>query len=254
MKKITKLVTIGLILLSIVLTFINIVVSFKHKIVINLASTFTSLIPLFIALYNEWDLVYEYGNKIKMYISNKTVKFQTEIRLQLDQEYSLDEINEKINKAFSDSNLKIKNGMLKIQELKMYNLVLEEKNKGLIINSRVDIQKEKLDIKFIFQISARNVKEIWNLAKNINSKISNKFVFSPTFTITLDYSSSKLNPFYRLTLKPIGDKKNYNFNLEFKENDVRIKIHNNQLYASTSEDISKLDKILKEYISLSNVI
>lgn len=254
MKKITKVVTIFLILLSIVLTFINIVVSFKHKIVINLVSTFTSLIPLFIALYNEWDLIYEYVNKIKMYILNKTVKFQTEIRLQLDQEYSLDEINEKINKALSDSNLKIKNGMLKIQELKMYNLVLEEKNKGLIINSRVDIQKEKLDIKFIFQISARNVNEIWNLAKNINSKISNKFVFSPTFTITLDYSSSKLNPFYRLTLKPISNKKNYIFDLGFTENDVQIKIHNNRLYASTREDITKLDKILNEYISLANVI
>lgn len=256
MKRIKRWFIISLIILSWILTFANIVINLKHKIVINLVSVFSSLIPLFVALYNEWDLIYEFINRLKMYFFNKTVKFQTEMKVNLEEECSLDKIDERIKKGISDSHFKIQDGMLKFHEFKMYNLTLENKkeHKGLIVNSRIDIQEEKLDIKFIFQISARNVTDIWDLAKKVNSKISDSFACKTIYAITLDYSASKLNPFYRLTLKTIGDKKNYKFDLEFKESDTQIKIHNNQLYATTHENMSELDKVIKEYISLATVI
>lgn len=206
------------------------------------------------AAYSEWDIVYKTVNKIKMYFSNKTVKFKTGLRLNFCNDYSLKDIEKLLFESFESSRFEIERGIFNMEQYKMYSFDLEQVPQGLVVKCRLDVQKEYLNIQFIFQISARDVKKAWHIAKELNNEISNKFAFQPTYSIVLDYSSSNLNPFYRLTIKSIDKTSSYNFDLKFSEDNVSIKIHNNELYAATNSDMNKLDKIIDEYISLSNAI
>lgn len=252
-----KVFKITLIAVSLLMTIINIWNAITNKLVVNWLNL-TSLAPIIIALYYEWDWLFIQANKFKSWFSNKTVSFKATIHLYFeDEDYKQEHITEKLQTAvfnFIKSKECTTNGKAEVV-LPYSKLNLETKNKlKFILEITGGDHGDSIAISMNYQISARNINNCWLMFKELCETVSDRFELSRRrYDALLDYSASKQNPFYRLTIKPIDADHVNNFKLDFSENSMKIIIDNNRLYAS-SENVDNIHEVLSNYIPLTHVI
>lgn len=252
-----KIFKFCLIAISLVMTIINIWKAITTKLVVNWFNL-TSLAPILIALYYEWDWLFINWNKRKSWLLNKTVSFKASFYLYLDNDSVEKNKREKeLSNAINDA-------------IQQSGFIYQKKKKISIPYTRIILMtqgrlKFTLDISggdhgtpivisMDYQISSKNITQCWKNFKTFQQLLAAKFITQKQrYDILLDFSTSKQNPFYRLTLKSLDTKEVATFRLNFVEGEMRVDICNNQLHAS-SKKLVDIDKILSEYVPLTHVI
>lgn len=251
MKKVLKTIKILFIILSILIPVYNVCKS-DHilKGLINL----TDIGPAIYTLYLESDFIYFSVNKIKGYLLNKTNSFEITFYLKKVTDNFVQQIDESLNETLKELKWRPTNGANT-----KYNGIFLKSN--IITNSNIeatitisDDNMDKIGVSLKFQVSNRDIPNIWNKAKSFRECFLRSIPSNDgRVDIYIDMSSSKTNPFYRLTLRDIEVKNIDCFHLNFNESETfRIELTKHGIYA-TSKEIGDLDRVIKEYIPLVNV-
>lgn len=247
----------GLILLSFAFTVINIMTSILGKTYINLLGI-TSLGPILIAIYQESDYVYISWNRLRSFFKNQTTKFEMTFYIRNESENTLKKINSSLKSTINYLELSFSNGSKRQFNGSYVNMnLLTNKQLGFTVeisNDSLSNQLGTVAIKIKFQVSSRDVFACWSLAKSFREKILEKIENNYSrIDVNIDMSSSSVNPFYRLTIKNIDNKKINNFELEFSESShLKVKIKQYSIYA-TSTEISDLDRVINQYVPLTKI-
>lgn len=252
-----KIFKIILIIVSLVMTIVNVWKAVTANLVVNWLNL-TSLAPILIALYYEWDWLFIKLNQVKSWLLNKTVRFNVSFHLNLDEDdLRVSDIEQKLSEA-----LEYAMQQNDLQYHKQKRISLPYTKDILVTKDRLTFplkiiggdNETPIVISMDYQVSSKNINQCWQIFQNFEDKFTSKFVATKQrYDILLDFSASKQNPFYRLTLKALDKKTVNNFKLNFTEGRMRVDISNNQLHAS-SDKLSDLDEILREYVPLTHVI
>lgn len=252
-----KVFKIILITASLIITIVNVWKAITAKLVVNWLNL-TSLAPILIALYYEWDWLFIKWNQLRSWFLNKTVRFNASFHLNLDEDnWDINDIEKKLSEA-----LKYAMKQNKLQYRKQEKISIPYTKVILITEDRLMFPLKIIGgdngtpivVSMNYQVSSKNINQCWQIFQSFEDKFTSKFIAEKQrYDILLDFSASQQNPFYRLTLKALDKKKVNSFNLNFVEGSMRVDISNNQLHAS-SKTLVDLNKILQEYVPLTHVI
>lgn len=253
MKK--KIFVSTLIVLTLVMTTINIYNAVTNKIAVNWMSL-TALAPVTIAMYSEFDWLYVNWNKLRSWLKNNTVAFSSSFFVYTDEQISYEELQQRVSDAMKMCNLSFQKGEPREITSDHYKTGLKTSN-GLNFSLSISIDPNEeiniIDVQLDYQISSRTVKNSWSDFKKFRDGFTNGLATQKRqYNVVIDMKETGLNPFYRLTLKPVNAKNLDNVSLKFKEDDLKVEITKNGIAAS-SPDPSLIDKIIKQYIPLTSV-
>ncbi|MCG0611505.1 hypothetical protein [Lactiplantibacillus plantarum] len=252
MKKIFIFVLISL---TSIMTVINIYNAVANNIVINWMSL-TSLAPVIIAMYSEFDWIYVTWNKLRSWAKNNTVAFSSSFFVYTDEQKSYAELQQRVSNAMKTCKFTFQQGVSREITSNYYRTGLKTCN-GLNFDLSISIdpceELNVINVKLDYQISSRTVKNSWSDFKKFRDEFINGLATQKKrYDIVIDMKETGLNPFYRLTLKPIKAKHLDDVCLKFNENGLNVEITKNRIAAS-AQDPDLIDKIIKQYIPLTSV-
>ncbi|QMU86679.1 MULTISPECIES: hypothetical protein [Latilactobacillus] len=254
-----KAIKVTLVLISLVWTGWNVMTAILSKTVVNLLSL-TALVPILTALYTEVDWIYIKINKFLAFHSANTVSLEPRFSRISNSTRSLEEIDQKIRSILQNENIKVydKRSAPNNHE-NLYYTVLDENQLKFNLNLSKEPCKEgeRISLKGEYQVSYRDVDKTWKefvkLKSIIFNTFSNKEDEIPRADIMIRTNDVKFNPFYRLTVRHLDNKKIERFNLKFSEGDLEVTTSLHQIYA-TSKDEADIEKVISEYVPLSKIL
>lgn len=253
-----KRIKIILIFISIIVTIWNFYSSLKNKVVINFVSFLSSLTPLILALYAESDTVYTGWNKFKAFFSNKTVSFESSFNMKMENDedlLSINELRKKLDRFIKENEYKNLQNGIQITD-SMISIGLKTVD-GLKFKLCLYIESTEIDdcirLDFSCQQAYRDIKNSWNEFNKIKDYLSSDIKFTPgEFRLSIDMASSKINPFYKVTLRISKPFKIKRVALKIVNEDMTLSISKNKIYVASLKK-EKIDDVIKNYIPLTKV-
>lgn len=254
-----KLAKIFLIVTSLIWTVINLYKAIISPNVVNLTS-FLGIVPIFSALYSEIDWIYIKCNKIKAYFFLKTVKFTPKSSRYIDDGVSIISLEERVRKLLENYSYKINEAFIKRTNEDLYIPITNVK--GLDTSITINIHQEssgwRLTLKSEYQIAYRDVSKCWRAFLEIRDELFSEFAKTSSskerYDVTINTDNSKkYNPFYRLTIKNVGEPKVKSFNLKFADENLTVITNMHKIYGS-SKHRQDIEKMIKEYVPLSKIL
>lgn len=254
--KITKIILIAV---SIVWTIVNLYKAVVSPNVVDL-TTFLAIMPIISSLYSEIDWIYVRWNKTKAYFILKTVSFTPKSSIFIEDKISIDELEKHVKNVLKTCNCNIKTPFVTRTHEDLYIQLINAE--GLHIDVTVNISQEcmgyRLTIKNEYQIAYRDVKKCWSMFLDIRNKLFSEFAKASNtkerYDVTIYTGKVKnYNPFYRLTIRHIGQPKIQKFCLEFNDKDLVVKTTANKIYGS-SPKYQDIERLIDEYVPLSKVL
>lgn len=255
MKKVKHYFVLGLILITLFATIWNIFNSIFKKEFPNFLSV-TSLAPVLVALYNQNNFIYIKINKLIAYIKNDTVVFKPSVKVDLENEIDVTDVYKDIRNLLTKYNLTCKQKHITKTE---YGVEISKVTTPNNLNFKITASlndnsvNQQLEVKFEYQLSSRSVKNTWNEFKKYKDFIISQH--KPTrllYSLVIDLNNSNLNPFYKITVKPLDSLKINLVDIKLNNSDINLNIQKNKIHAY-SESPEILDDVVTGYIPLTNV-
>lgn len=215
--------------------------------------------------YNYFNLIFITCRKTLAYVLNDTVSISNAYKIFLKSDFSLEKIKEEFEDKCNEK-LDIEKVINNLPD----QLTIETNSKGIISNVDIKCMDDTENyLELVLNVKAstsyRDSKKATNLfldLVNIVDNLTPKLydikkkeglnISNPLYTSTIQME--KYNPFYRYVVKYTWLRKDTNFKeLDIEKNDnTKIKITNHKMKITTN-NISDLQSILKDYISISTI-
>lgn len=251
--KITKIILLGI---SLVWTIVNFFKAVASPDVVNITN-FVGVIPIIAGLYSEIDWIYINCNKLKAYFLLKTVNFTVKSSRYIMEDTQISEVEKIIRKILKASSYKIDEASFSKTHEDLYFYITSQNNihTKLTINLHPESLGSRLTIKMNYQVAYRDVTKQWKkfieLRNGLFSNFSIKYNTKERYDITIETDTMrKYNPFYRLTVRHIGEASVKDFKLNFKDEALSVTTYMNKIYA-TSDKCEDIEKVLNDYVPLS---
>lgn len=228
----------------------------------KLVTTLISLISGFILyIYNNSNTIFFWINRIKTKFSRETVRWEMSYRTPALSIKNIQKLKRELCQILESKNISI----LKDDEKEESRIIKFKNDKGIEAdfelrwNQGVD---ERFSMTTIFksQTSHKDVPKQWSFYRSVIeetfkviSQESNydKEPYEEKSYYTVSLNMEK-NPFYLLTIKTYDKPKDIKFDLSFKVDGVNFKTTNNKIVITTN-DIEKVDTVIKNYVMLGKV-
>lgn len=228
------------------------------KLVTTLISLFSGFI---LYIYNNSNTIFFWVNKLRTYFSFKTVRWEMTYRTPGLSIENAEKLKEELCRILESKSIQV----LKDDEKEESKIIKFKNDKGIEAEFELRWNKgidDKLSMTIIFrsQTSHSDVRKQWSFYRNIIEEtlkvISeesnyNKKPYEEKSYYTVSLNMEK-NPFYLLTIKTYDKPKDIKFDLSFKVDGVNFKTTNKKIVLTTN-DITKVDTVLKDYVMLGKV-
>lgn len=257
----TRYIRIGLVLISIVWTIVNFIITIATKApLVNLLGL-VGLVPLLTVLYQDIDWIFIKINKIRAWLSQKTVSFSVKHQIKINNFDDIQSLDKKVRAVFIKFNFKIDESKSpnRTHETIYYQIKNEQNLSFLITVSAMKLSEEQTNfiLKVDYQIAYRDVKQKWedfmHLERNIFSLYSRDEKNLSRFDISIDTSRANFNPFYRLTIRHLTNVRINKFNLVYSEDKLTVTSTLHKIQATSDSEID-IKKLIDEYVPLSKVL